>query len=98
MLTTFRGISVVVMETKPKASVRKRVEERLAAGLCLHCDDEATRLGCCVRHYHQFRTAWLKVGPDERAVFRAQQIREGNIAESRQGQRTDIKNPFVESS
>lgn len=96
--TTIHGITVLVMETKPKRTVQKHVEERLASGLCLHCDEQAEKRGCCSKHYQRYRTQLLKLPLDQRAIYTAKQIREGNIAEFRAASNIDQDNPFVESA
>lgn len=93
-MTTFSGLTVMALDMQPKRTIRKQVEERAATGLCLHCDEEAERLGLCNSHYHQFRMAYLEQDRANREIWKAQQIREGKVLRSRQGQRLDLENPF----
>lgn len=95
-MTCLDGITFMAIDVKPKLGIRTRVKERLESALCLHCDDEAERLGCCTLHYQRFRTEMNKLPLSERELFKARQIREGKIAPSRQGQRVDLKNEFAE--
>ena len=88
------GFMVMALDTRPKRTIRKQVEERAATGLCLHCDGKATRLGLCNHHYHQFRMTLLQKQEAERELWKARQVREGKVLRTRQGQRTDIANPF----
>lgn len=93
-MKTLAGITVMAIDTKPRLGIRKRVKQRVATGLCLHCDAEATRLGLCNRHYAQFRIERLKRPEAERALWEARQVRAGKVLRTRQGQRVDLKNPF----
>lgn len=85
---------VMAIDVEPKRTVRKHVEERAASGLCLHCEKAAERLGLCNSHYHQFRMALLQKPMADREIWKAQQIRDGKVLRTRQGQRLDMDNPF----
>ena len=95
-LTSADGITLMAIDTKPNRTAAQHVEERFALGVCLHCDDPIFKLGCCVKHYGQYRNELQKQPLAERAIFTAKQIRKGRIAKSRQGQRRGLKNPFAE--
>jgi len=95
-MTCLDGITFMAIDVKPKLGIRTKVKERHESGQCLHCDQEAVRLGCCQLHYQRFRSEMNKLPLSERELFKARQIREGKIAPSRQGQRIDLKNEFAE--
>lgn len=88
------SVSVFVMDVRPKPSTRKIVEERDERGVCLLCEKPAVRRGLCDCHYARFRMAKLDVAREKRAEFEAQQIREGRVLPSRQGQSRDFVNEF----
>lgn len=85
------GITVMALDTKPRPGIRKRVQSRIEEGLCLQCDAEAERLGCCGHHYRKFHTEMNELPLNEREMFKAREIRAGRIAGSRQGERTDLQ-------
>lgn len=85
---------VMAIDVEPKRTVRKLVGEKIASGECLHCTEHAERLGLCGSHYHQYRMTLLQKPANEREVWKAQQIRDGKVLKSRQGQRLGLDNPF----
>jgi hypothetical protein len=88
------GLTVMILDTKPKLGKRRQVQERAASGKCLLCDCEAKRLGLCTTHYGRFRTALTKLPENDREPFKARLRREGKLLPSRQGQRLTQVNEF----
>lgn len=85
-----------MIDAKPRKAVRLATEERIAAGLCLHCDEAASRRGLCTKHYGRFRIAYNSKPDSQKLIFEAEQIRKGNILKSRQGKPGDTVNEFLE--
>lgn len=88
--------SVIVMAVRLSPRVRKRVEERIRAGKCLHCDEASYRRGLCMTHYWQWRSAMLDTPKRERPAREAKLIESGRLAENRQGKKPGIVNLFRE--
>lgn len=90
-------VSVMLMETKPKPSVRKLVEERRESGLCLipDCPCDANKRGLCDRHYNQYYFCLIQLPVAERIEYEREQIREGRLLKFREHQnKPKAVNPF----
>lgn len=90
-------VSVMLMETKPKPSVRKLVEERRECGLCLipDCGCKANKRGLCDSHYNQYYLCLIRLPMAERIEFEREQIREGRLLKFREHRNIEKPvNPF----
>ena len=67
-----------------KRSKSKQVTERVKTGLCLHCDNRATRRGLCSMHYQQFRREMLAQPTRERAAWVLSKVRDGLVLNNRE--------------
>ena len=90
------GIRVMAIDMAPKRTIRKQVEERAATGLCLHCERQATRLGLCNSHYHQYRMTLLRQDGADRELWKGKQIRDGKVLPSGFVRQIDVDNPFTD--
>lgn len=97
MLTSY-GFTVMIVEAKPKPSVKEHVEACVENCTCLICGEPAEKRGLCLPHYGQFRVALAGVAPSERYGFQQKLIRQGKLLPSRQGQQLDKKNVFREEA
>ena len=86
--------SVIVMEVRLSAKVKKHVDSRLEAGKCLHCDQPAERRGLCWCHYGRFRTALQEQPKRTRGELEVKMIEQGMVAGERQGHRPNVVNVF----
>lgn len=96
-ITELFGMASSDLEAMPK--YKKRVRERIAAGLCLAIDvDESTgvktecncvavKRGVCLHHHHRFRMDRLDTAKNRRKTFEDGLILRGELMPSRQGQR-----------
>jgi hypothetical protein len=87
-------VSVIVMAVRVNPRVRKVVEQRDTAGLCLLCDEKAVKRGLCHCHYKRYRAAMYELPKRERPNVEARLIEAGKLIENRQGQRRDVINVF----
>lgn len=88
--------SIEDMEALPK--YRKRVAERVAAGLCLdnrktdenptgkECEKESGTRGVCKHHHHAFLMEKLGTDKDQREAYDKNRVLKGTILPPRQGQ------------
>ena len=87
-------VSVVVMDVKLSAKVKKQVDDRLGAGKCLQCEKPVYRRGLCSCHYGRYRTALQEQPKKARGELEARMIEKGMIASDRQGHRPNVVNVF----
>jgi hypothetical protein len=87
-------VSVIVMEVRVSPRIRKTVEQRDSAGLCLLCENKAIRRGLCSCCYGRYRAAISERPKKDRAALEAKLIEAGKIIENRQGFRRDVVNVF----
>lgn len=93
----FEGVSIVVIDAKPRLGIRKKVLVRVKSNTCLCCEQKATRRGLCKTCYFRFRAAYLSFIKREQPNFEAKMIRAGKLLPTRQGQRIRSLNPFKNS-
>lgn len=78
-----------------KRKVAGKVEERVKAGKCLHCEAAGTRRGLCMRHYQQFLARMRERGNKAaQAEFEANAIREGKVLAIGQCREIKREDPF----
>lgn len=94
MLTASYGMTVMIVDVKPRPSVRQHVQECRDKNVCLLCGKPAEKRGLCLPEYGQYRVALMELPLVERPAFEARMIREGKLLPSRQGQRIDQPNTF----
>lgn len=85
----FKGVTVLIMDAKPRPSVRGKVKQKEESGECLQCGDKAApgRRGLCQLHYGRFHRAMRDHAKGDRPALEAKMIRDGDLMEDRQGQR-----------
>lgn len=88
------GFIVMTVEAKPKRTVLKHIEQRVAANCCLHCDEEVFRRGLCPHHHHKFRMTLLNKPAAQRGTWEQEQIREGRILPPGYARQLTTENPF----
>lgn len=94
MVVSTNGYLVMIVDAKPKPSVRQLVDAKVEACKCLACEGTAAKRGLCILHYGRFRTALQETPRSDRHTFEARLIRDGKLLASRQGQRLDVRNIF----
>lgn len=85
------GATIVVIEAKPKKSMRVKVDRCISECKCVICGDPAFARALCRSHYYQFEKAKKSLPARERPGFEAKQIREGRVAMQRKGGRPSKK-------
>jgi hypothetical protein len=95
-VVNFKGVTFMAVNAKPRPAVRQRVIERAKAGVCLHCESPATRVGLCDHHYHDYRMELIAKSETEREVWIGEQIREGNVLKAGEIRRIKKASPFRE--
>lgn len=87
------GVTVMVMATEPKRTVRDEVYRRVDEGVCLQCDKPALpgKRGLCGRHYWKWYGSRGGLTDQQKAEKDAKLIRDGKLLKSRQGQRLQEK-------
>lgn len=71
------------MEMKIKRTLKKDVEGKAKAGVCLICGGHAHRRGLCHRHYMEFHRRRSEHAKRDRLAFEAKQVWAGLILPSR---------------
>lgn len=91
---------VLVMDAKPKPSIRNYIAERIGKGLCLipGCGLNAAKRGVCTKHYQQFRALLVSKSGEEQVKFEMKQIRAGRILASNHGRPKDHVNAYAETA
>lgn len=91
---TANGLTLVVVDARPKRSVLPTIREHIASSVCLseNCGRAVHARGLCARCWQRFRAALLTLAPDDRWQEEARQIREGKILRIREKQKQ--RNPF----
>jgi hypothetical protein len=79
-----------------KRQFRCKTVDRVKAGKCLVCDQDAVQRGVCIKHYTQFYRAKMALPKRDRATFEKTQIEQGTILAV--GQSREIKNPNIYES
>jgi hypothetical protein len=76
---------------------KKNIRAKTAVCKCLLCDRDADprRRGLCSYHYHQFDSEKRKLPANKQGRFDDDQVRAGNILESRRGNKPKQPNPFA---
>lgn len=97
-MLSHHGFTVMIVDAKPKPSVKGHVEECRRKGICLVSGKPAFKRGLSMIEYSRFRTALMELPRGERDAFEAKLIRQGKLLPSRQGQRFDLVNVFREEA
>lgn len=94
----FKGLTVLIMDAKPRPAVRAKVKEKVESGECLLCSEKAApgRRGLCQLHYGRFHRAMKDFAKADRPAEEAKKVRDGELLPDRQGQRSE--NEFRESA
>jgi hypothetical protein len=71
---------IVVMAAEAIGKAKKRVEDRVSAGKCLCCENQALKRGLCHQCYYKWRTVRSSLGSAaKQAAFDSKLIRMGKL-------------------
>jgi hypothetical protein len=85
-----------LLDMKPRKQDVPRIKERITAGKCLLCEQQATRRGVCAAHYFAWRRAMAGKSRAERLEITSKAIRAGKLLPAGYVQRVKQPNPFLE--
>jgi hypothetical protein len=87
---------IVMLDLSRRADVKKRVKERMSAGICLCCEKKAVCRGLCSSCYNAFKYVMRSKGNKrDQKNFEAACIREGRVLECYDSIRTRASNVFT---
>lgn len=89
---------IAMVQVKPKRSVVKEIQAKVAAGTCLVCKAPANgNRGLCVSHYLKFYRTMQEFPRAKRAGFEQSQIEAGRVLASGAIREIKSPNPFVDA-